>query len=216
MALILGIDEAGRGPIIGSLIIAGALIEESNLSKLEKLDVKDSKLLTPKKRENLFEKIKLSIKKYKIIKIPPQEVDQALLSDSLNLNWLEAQKTAEIINFFNPDKAIIDSPSPNLNAYKNYVYELLKNKNIELIVEHKAEKYPIVAAASILAKVIRDKEIEIIKKKYGNCGPGYTSNKITQKFIKENFEKHPEIFRKTWITYKKLVDGKKQKKLKEF
>jgi len=216
MTLILGIDEAGRGPIIGPLVIAGALIEESNISKLEDLGARDSKLLTPKKREELFEKIKSSIKKYKIIKILPKEIDEALLSESLNLNWLEAHKTAEIINSLNPNKAIIDSPSPNLNAYKNYVCELLKNKNVELIVEHKAEKYPIVAAASILAKVTRDREIETIKKKYGNCGPGYTSNQITQKFIKENFEKHPEIFRKTWVTYKKLVSGKKQKKLGEF
>ncbi|MAG50497.1 ribonuclease HII [archaeon] len=214
--MILGIDEAGRGPIIGPLVIAGALIEESNIPKLEALGARDSKLLTPKKREELFEKIKLSIKKHKIIKILPKEIDEALSSDSLNLNWLEAHKTAEIINSLNPDKAIIDSPSPNLNAYKNYIYELLKNKDIELIVEHKAEKYPIVAAASILAKVTRDREIEIIKKKYGNCGPGYTSNETTQKFIKENFEKHPEIFRKTWSTYKKLVSGKKQKKLGEF
>lgn len=212
--LILGVDEAGRGPVIGPLVITGCMAEEANIIKLQQLNVKDSKLLTPKQREFLFDKIK-AITKFHIIKIEPKEIDDALNSDSLNLNWLEAHKTAEIINVMRPEKAIIDCPSPNIKKYEDYIKKLLKVK-CELLLSHKAERFPIVAAASILSKVTRDREIEKMKEKYGNFGPGYTSNSITQKFLKENWEKYPEIFRKSWISFKNHEKAKMQKKLDEY
>ena len=211
---VLGIDEAGRGPTIGPMIIAGVMIEDDEESKIE--GVKDSKLLPHKKRIELDKKIKAS-SKYKIIEVSPKEIDEALESNELNLNWLEAYKQAEIINSLNPDKAIIDCPSPNCDKFKAYLKNLLKNKKIELIVEHKADvKYPTCSAASIIAKVKREEEMDKIKKRYGNTGPGYSSSPITQKFIKENWEKHPEIFRKTWATWKNHEKMKRQKTLEGF
>ncbi len=211
---VVGIDEAGRGPVIGPLVLAGVMIEETNIEKIE--GVKDSKLLSHKKRLVLDKKIKEN-SIYKIIEVSPQEIDNALNSDHLNLNWLEAHKQAEIINSLNPDRAIIDCPSPNCNKFKDYLKNLIKNKNIELVVEHKADsKYPVCSAASILAKVRREEEMDKIKEKYGNTGPGYTSNPITQKFVKENWEKHSEIFRKTWVTFKNHEKMKDQKKLDGF
>lgn len=211
---VLGIDEAGRGPVIGPLVISGCMAKQEAIDKLHKLGVKDSKLLTPAKREFLFDKIK-SLVKFKIIKIEPKEIDDALNSDHLNLNWLEANKTAEIINEMKPDKAIVDCPSPNLKKYEEYVKKLLTAKP-ELVFSHKAERFIIVAAASVISKVTRDREIEKIKEKYGDIGPGYTSNAVTQKFLKENWNKHPEIFRKTWISWKNHNNNKNQKKLNEF
>ena len=211
---VLGIDEAGRGPTIGPMIIAGVMIEDDEESKIE--GVKDSKLLPHKKRIELDKKIKAS-SKYKIIEVSPKEIDEALESNELNLNWLEAYKQAEIINSLNPDKAIIDCPSPNCDKFKAYLKNLLKNKKIELIVEHKADvKYPTCSAASIIAKVRREDEMDKIKKRYGNTGPGYSSSPITQKFIKENWEKYPEIFRKTWATWKNHEKMKDQKTLERF
>ena len=138
-------------------------------------------------------------------------------SDSLNLNWLEAQTSARIINDLKPDKAIIDSPSVNCEAYKRYLLNLLDNKKIEAIVEHKADvNWPIVSAASILAKVTRDGEVEKLRKKYGDFGSGYLSDPKTKDFLKENYSKHPEIFRKTWQPFKDAVSGKSQKKLGDF
>lgn len=191
-------------------------MDEDDEDKLKELKVRDSKLLTPKKRAELFPKIKKIAKKYKILKIQPSEIDSFLEADHLNLNWLEARKTADIINELNPDKAFIDCPSPNKTAYTNYIKRFLI-VNTELVLDHKAEsKYPVVAAASILAKVTRDAEIQELEKKYGTIGPGYQSNPITQRFIKENWEKHPEIFRKSWSTWKTQDSTKKQKKLDEF
>lgn len=216
MQTLLGIEEAGRGPVIGPMVMAGVLIYEKDSDKLRAIGAKDSKLLTPKQRSELFQKIKKIAKNYKIIIIPPSEIDAALESADLNLNWLEAHKSAEILNELQPDKVIIDSPSNNVKSYKNYLLELLEWKNADISVEHKAERHPVVAAASILAKVTRDKEIEKIKKKYGDCGPGYPANEITQRFLKENWEKHPEIFRHSWESYKRLARAKNQKKLGEF
>ncbi len=214
--LILGIDEAGRGPVIGSLFIAGVYLDESEEIKLKELGVKDSKLLQKKKRFELFDKIK-KIAKVKVIKVEPKEIDHFLEKEDLNLNWLEAHKTAEIINKIRPDKVFVDSPSPNIKAYEDYIRNLLKNKNIKLNVGHKMEsKSFCVAAASIIAKVNRDREIEELEKKYGNIGPGYPSNEVTQKFVKENWDKHPELFRKSWSTWKVHKKEKGQKKLKEF
>src|SRR3989344_2198887 len=217
MKIIAGIEDAGRGPIIGPMVLAGVSIEEDKITELKEMKVKDSKLLTPKKRQELYSKIIAVAKDYKIIIVEPKEIDEALESDSLNLNWLEAIKFAQIINYLKPDKAIVDCPSPNIKAYKEYLMVYLKDKNIDLICEHKADvNYPIVSAASILAKVTRDREVEKLKKKYGNIGSGYMADPITKKFFDENFEKHPEIFRKTWMPYKNNVKNKSQKKLGEF
>lgn len=197
--------------------MAGCMIEEDDAVKLVKLNVKDSKLLTKNRREFLFDKIK-RICKYKIIVVEPKEIDSALLSDDLNLNWLEAHKSAEIINELKPDTAIVDSPSNNVISYKRYLLKLLDNKDINLLVEHKADvNHIIVGAASVLAKVTRDREIEKIKKKIGaNFGSGYSSDPKTKKFVEEHHDKYPGMFRETWATHKIAKEMKNQKKLEEF
>ncbi len=217
MGLVLGVDEAGRGPVIGPLIIAGALIEEEKIDRLKEIGVRDSKLLTPRKRKEINKKLKRILKDSLILVIEPEEIDKAIDGgDDLNLNWLEATKTVEIINKLKPYKAIIDCPSPNIKAYTDYLKVRLK-KDVELIVSHKADfRFTICGAASILAKEKREEEVEKIKKKYGNIGPGYTSNPITQRFLKENWDKHPEIFRKSWVSWKNHKKAKSQKKLDDF
>ena len=216
MVKVLGIDEAGRGPVLGPMIIAGAMIDEGKEAMLG--EVKDSKLLRHKQRLILNKNIQ-NVAKTLIINVPPKEIDDALNSEELNLNWLEAHKQAEIINKLNPDVAIIDCPSINETAFKKYLKDLVENKNIKLIVEHKADvNYPICAAASILAKVERENQMDIIKKKYGNTGPGYPSNKTTQEFVKKNWNNQEcsSIMRKTWSTYKKYAKAKGQSSLDKY
>lgn len=216
MLLICGADDAGRGPVIGPMVLAGVLASEDDIQKLQALGIKDSKLLTPKQRENLYDKIIKTVKSYKIVQFSPKEIDDALKSSTLNLNWLEALGFADIINALNPDKAIIDCPSTNTKAYSSYLKQHLKQDTM-LKCEHKADfNYAIVGAASILAKVTRDREIEKIKEKIKiDFGSGYPSDPKTKEFLQKYHSKFPEIFRKTWATYKNITE-KQQRNLSEF
>jgi len=218
MVLLCGVEEAGRGPVIGPLVMCGVLIDEKDEAKLKSIGAKDSKLLTPRTRELLFDQIKSMVKAHKIIIIPPAEIDKILLSKDSNLNWLEADTSAKLINILKPDVAVLDCPSTNISAYRSYVKKKLDNKKIKVIAEHKADiNYPVVSAASILAKVTRDREIEKIKKKIGiDFGSGYPSDVRTQAFLKKHYADFPDIFRKTWASYKKVVSPKSQKKIGEF
>lgn len=216
--MILGIDEAGRGPLIGPMVIAGVMIEDKLQSVFKDQGVKDSKLVTPRKRKILFEYIKKN-SKYKIIIIPAKEIDEVLKpSNPLNLNWLEAVKSVEIIDALKPKKVILDCPSPKCSTYTAYVLERVKNKNLEVISEHKADlNHPVVAAASILAKETRELEVEKLKKKIGkDFGSGYQTDPKTIKFLKENWKNHPEVFRKNWGPYKKIIAAQSQSKISSF
>lgn len=217
MPLIAGFDDAGRGPVIGPMVIAGVSIEEEKLASLKALGVKDSKLLSPTQRDALYDKILKLVKGHKAIIIPPSEIDQAVESKTMNLNGLEAIKFAQAINFLKPDVAIVDCPSTNIRAYTDQVKVYLKDK-VNLRCEHKADlNFPVCAAASIIAKVTRDREIEKIKEKYNiEFGSGYPADERTQIFLKENWDKHPELFRKSWSSYKVYSQPKKQKSLSEF
>lgn len=214
---IVGIDEAGRGPIIGPMVMCGVLIEEGQEKELEALGVKDSKLLSPSARERIA---KVLEKKYKfhLIMISPIEIDSMTGNGKTkNLNWLEADKAVVIVNALKPDKVIIDCPSPNLKAYHEFIAERLDHKQgRELVCEHKADaKYLVVGAASIIAKVARDAEIEKLKAHVGiDFGSGYMADPRTKAFTEKYWNKHPELFRHSWAPYKKLVEeiaGKQQK-----
>lgn len=215
--IICGIDEAGRGPVIGPMVLCGFCVEGKDEHKLLDLGTKDSKLLSPKKREELFSILKKIAIKYEVVVLSPREIDYALNDPSLNLNWLEAIASAKIANKLTPDKLIIDLPSNNKDAYLNYLKRLLINEPI-IIAEHKADvNYPSVSAASIIAKVTRDKEIEKLKKRLGiDFGSGYPSDPKTIDFLKKNFNKYPDIFRKTWACFKKLNAKEAQSKLPGF
>ena len=208
---ILGIDEAGRGSIVGPLVIAGAMY--NNQKELKELGVKDSKLLSPKRREELFKKLK-KIVKYKIIKIYPEEIDNRV--GITNLNLIEASKFAEIIDELKPDKVIIDTPTKNTQKFK-MLMEKLTNHKCKFVCENFADlNYPIVSAASIIAKVNRDKEVRKIERETGEeIGVGYPHDERTIRFVRKSLKK-PEwrkYIRKSWITYKRIEEEKEQKKL---
>jgi ribonuclease HII len=217
--LIAGIDEAGRGCIIGPLVIAGVLIKEENLPLLTQIGVKDSKLLSPKKRQTLATKI-TQIAEYHIIKLTPKQIDQAVNSQRKHhkLNRLEAQTMTQIINTLKPDKTYIDAADVNEERFKHHIQEGLTTKT-KITSKHKADKtYPIVSAASIIAKVERDKEIATLKDKYGDFGSGYLTDQKTTHFLKQWLQTHAEYadcVRKSWKPAKQAKNekGTLQKKL---
>ncbi len=214
--LIAGIDEAGRGAIIGPLVIAGVSIDSEKEDKLKKMGVRDSKLLSPKRREFLAERIEEIARDVIVLKIAACRIDK-YRREGVNLNKIEVIKMADAINYLKPEKTYIDSPDINTERLRLFLKKMIKEDGARLVVEHKADhKYPVCSAASIIAKVARDEEIEQLKKKYGNMGPGYTSNEITQTWLKEWLEKNrkfPDIVRKTWITASVLDGERRQLKI---
>jgi len=211
---ILGIDEAGRGPVIGPMVLAGVLIDENRLNKLKILGLKDSKQYSAGQREELYKKIVTIVDGYELLIVSPSEIDTSLNDPNHNLNWLEADKMIELWEKFRPGKLIADCPSINIEKFTEYVRNRVNQKTI-LVLEHKAdENYPVVSAASILAKVTRDKSIETLRGIYGDFGSGYLTDAKTQKFL--NTKHNLPIFRKSWISWKRVDKDKNQKKLGEF
>ena len=220
MTLLLGIDDAGRGPVLGPMTLAGVLIEVKEEEIIKNWGAKDSKLLTPKKRGEIKEKIKAQFK-YHIETSSPKEID-----DSSNLNYLEAIKSAKIINELTKDvnekvNVIIDCPSVNIEAWSNDVQKLIKRPEIiNLSCEHKADyNHPVVSAASIIAKEKREDEVYKLKLEFKvDFGSGYPADPKTKEFIAENFDKpeYKKIIRFSWNTVKKLFKAKKSNQQKLF
>lgn len=215
--LIAGIEEAGRGPVVGPMVLCGVMIKEEKMNELMTTGVKDSKALTPERRTELFPKIKELAEKVCTAQITPEEID--CKTGKKNLNYLEAVKMAELIDELKPDKAIIDTPSPNLNSFKQLIKSLAKHK-CEIICEHKADvNYPVVSASSIIAKVLRDKEITKLEKELKiTIGSGYPSDPVTQKFLETYWKQlaHLPFVRNSWDTVVTLKNKKAQKNMADF
>lgn len=220
----LGIDDSGRGPVIGPMVLAGVLVDESTEEEFKRLGVKDSKQVTRKRRTELAETIKEKAVTFEITITHPQEITDKNKS-GVNLNTLEAQRAAEIINRINKGQAkikvFIDCPSPNIKAWQKTVEGYIENKdNLEIHCEHKADQNHLsCSAASILAKTTRDFEVDKIRKKIGvDFGSGYPSDPVTCKFLEDYSEKFKNegIFRETWGTWKDVCKKKEQKKLDGF
>lgn len=211
--LVAGVDDAGRGCVIGPLIIAGILIEEEDIPKLVQLGVKDSKLLSSRRRETLAVKIKRIVLKHGVIKLPPKDIDKVVQAGRKlhKLNRLEAQTMAKIIELLKPDIAYVDASDVLEERFKQHILELLPFK-AKVVSEHKADrKYPVVSAASIIAKVERDKEIAELKEKYGDFGCGYPTDPKTISFLQQclkKFGEYPDCVRKSW---KPAIKAKSEK-----
>ncbi|MFB0567946.1 MAG: ribonuclease HII [Candidatus Bathyarchaeia archaeon] len=206
---IAGVDDAGRGSVIGPLVIAGVLIEKENLHKLVDLGVKDSKLLSPHKREWLAKEIRKTALRCHFIALSTSEIDKVVETGRKlrRLNHLEARTMAEVIAALKPDIAYVDASDVLAERYKQHILENLPFE-VQIVSEHKADaKYPVVSAASIIAKVERDKAIRELRERHGDLGSGYITDPKTIEFLKSWIQKfgfYPEFVRKSWKPAKRL------------
>ncbi len=207
--MISGVDEAGRGSVLGPLVIAGVSVDEHNLHKLVSLGVKDSKLLSPKKREKLAIEIRSIALICHVLFLSPAEIDVVVERNRKlhKLNRLEAQAMAKVISILKPDVIYVDASDVLAGRFGEHIAENL-DFNPRIVSEHKADTtYPIVSAASIIAKVERDQVISQLQKKHGNIGCGYPSDPQTIKFLEDwitQFGVYPDFVRKSWKTAKRL------------
>jgi ribonuclease HII len=220
MSLIMGIDEAGRGALLGPLVVAGVVVDEEGEKALKKMGVKDSKKLTPKRREELAPKIEAVAKSVLVMRVQPCRIDK-LRSEGINLDKIEAIKMAEIISMSDADSVYVDSLTNNPKKFMRLIMENMNGKNPEMNVENYAdETYPVVSAASIIAKVERDASIKEIKDKVKvDFGVGYSHDERTVNYVKKLIQTRkplPSFVRQSWITTQLLQEASWQRKLKEF
>ncbi|MEM2204685.1 MAG: ribonuclease HII [Candidatus Hadarchaeales archaeon] len=203
---VAGLDEAGRGPVLGPMVLCGLVVEEGVLEEMKGMGVRDSKLLSPARRERLAPLILSLCKKVRLVELQPAEID-ASLQKGMNLNELEAREFARILNELKPEVAYVDSPDPNPELFRKRLERYLRIE-VELKVENSADrKYTVVGAASILAKVRRDARLAELKKKYGEVGSGYSHDPLTISFLRRWVEEHgelPPFARKSWETCRRL------------
>ena len=200
------------------MVLAGVAISEDKLDKLKELGIKDSKLLSPKRRFELYDKIIKLADSYMIIEVSPKEIDQCN-ADGTNLNQLEAIKIAEIINQLQSDEIYVDSPEP-ADGGKKFEYiikpHLTSSVTTKIYAGNKYDsKYVICAAASILAKVTRDNAVRCITKEIGHdVGSGYPADPKCKAFLENHYkDKHIHHIRTCWATYKTLMKKKNQASL---
>ena len=199
-----GVDEAGRGPVIGPLVVACVYVEDD--SSLVEIGVKDSKKLSPKVRERMYQQIIDSAADYSIVIKDASSID-ALMS-RMSLNDIEMEMFAEACSKRRTDAVYADCPDVDENRFSVTLSSRVQGPNI--VGKHKADDtYPVVSAASILAKVTRDRMVEEIAETLGkDIGSGYPSDEKTMEFIRTWFyEKHelPPHVRRSWEPIKKLL-----------
>jgi len=201
---ICGVDDAGRGSMLGPLVIAGLSLDKKNLRKLSSLGVKDSKKLSPKLREQFYKKIIGIADDYYITKIPPRLIDASVNRHCLN--GLEAKYMAKVVSKLNPDASYVDSCDVNPTRFGKEISRQSDNHKIKSY-HHADSRFVIVSAASILAKVTRDKAIAKLRQIH-DLGSGYPSDSVTVKFVTKYYKINhimPNFVRKSWKPVQKIM-----------
>ena len=204
---ICGVDEAGRGSMVGPLVVAGITISKSKISQLKKLGVRDSKKLSPAARERLYKKIIETVDDYYVVRIPPRIIDKSVSNHSLN--HLEAKYMAKVISKLSPSTAFVDSCDVNSKRFGKEISELTSNTKIRSY-HHADSRFVTVSAASILAKVSRDRAIMKLANSH-DIGSGYPSDPKTKIFVKKSIRKNRDLsfLRKSWKPVQILMKKRK-------
>ena len=202
--ILLGIDEAGRGSLVGNMFVVGVCVSEDKIGLLENIGVRDSKTLTPQRRQELYTIIKTLVKAIIVEQIPPQRIDYE------NLNELFLEAVSKIVARAISICKTIDAIYIDLTGSKHKLIESIRKVGFkgEIIAEHHADrKYIIVSTASIVAKVLRDQHIKELSEIYGDIGSGYPSDPKTIKWLLSiaSEKSLPPIVRRSWGTIKRYL-----------
>lgn len=202
----MGVDEAGRGPVIGPLVLAGVVAGPEALEIMTRVGVRDSKTLSQRRREELLDTI-LEVSEIVVVRIvQPQEIDRE------NLNKIELRHIALMIKIVCdalsrcPERVYIDAVGDPLRGSRI----LRKTTGIESIVMETGaeERHVVVAAASIVAKVLREWYIERLRSVLGDFGSGYPSDPRTIEWLRENRDLIETLWRPyirtKWGTLKRI------------
>jgi len=205
-----GTDEAGRGSIVGPLVIASVLVDVKGIRKLRECGVKDSKKLSPSRRRALVPFIEDASQSCIVTYVTPSNVDEYVRRRRkyMTLNKLEAEVAAAHLRFLRPSVAYLDSPYPIPKVFKRMVKGALDGMKVRIVSENRSESAHVeVAAASVLAKVRRDELVGELRARIGDFGSGYPSDPRTRRFISDLISRRerPSFVRWSWKTVDRLV-----------
>lgn len=213
--MLMGADEAGRGPVLGNMVLCGALFDPRTLEELRAIGVRDSKQISPGRREILAKVIAEKARGLEIVEFTPREIDNYRLVKKVNLNELEAKTFAGMINRLKPELVFLDSPDPNPKLFERRLRKYL-TFTPRIVAENFADqKYTAVAAASIVAKVRRDQRLAELRQRHGDLGSGYPADPVTISFLKRWVQEHgslPDFARRSWETARRIEEEIKRGK----
>ena len=199
-----GVDEAGRGSVMGPLVVGAVYVEDDDF--LKDIGVRDSKKLTPKSRERMYDRIIAESCDYSVVMASAVDIDDRRAR--MSLNEVELEMFREAVSKIPVTRVYADCPDVNEMSFSSSLSVRLNNTTV--IGRHKADDtYPVVSAASIIAKVTRDRMIDDISKEFGtDIGSGYPSDQQTMDFIKGWIRKNgvpPKHTRNSWEPVRKLL-----------
>lgn len=211
--MLAGVDEAGRGPVLGPLVVAAVMVETQR--GLKRMGIRDSKLVAPAKRTELFDAIHAKALRVEVRVVEPMELNARMPRE--NLNEIEVDAFAELLRRIAPPEAILDACDVDADRFGANVARRLEHPCVIRSMHEADAKHAVVGAASIVAKVTRDRLMAAIQAEHGACGSGYAHDAATQAWLKDYVARTntlPPFARREWETARRLI--RKDRTLAEF
>jgi ribonuclease HII len=202
----LGIDEAGRGSLVGPMVVGGCLVRTTDLGRLAEIGVRDSKLLSAKRREAIYRELGTFARRVSVT-VAPQRIDRRVRRGQLNR--LEAEVFARLVRRYRPARVFVDACDPIASRFGAVIAALAAPPSVPVEARHRADReIPVVAAASIVAKVRRDRALARLRERLGDAlGSGYPSDVRTVEFVRRALENELDglpWLRLSWATTRRL------------
>ncbi|EMA08388.1 ribonuclease HII [Haloferax denitrificans] len=213
----VGVDEAGKGPVLGPMVAAAVRADPDALPE----GIADSKRLSPERRAELAAKLReRDDVEVGVAFVEPETIDDP--ETDMNLLTVRAQVEAAAEVAVDADELVCDAGDVSESRFGRRVREGVAEAgvSVEVHAQHRADdEHAIVGAASIVAKVERDRRVEALAAEYGEVGSGYPSDGTTRKFLREYVREHgilPDCARKSWSTCADLMAAHEQSSLGDF
>lgn len=212
-----GVDEAGKGPVLGSMFAAAVRADPAALPA----DVGDSKTIAPERREELSSGIRETAEAVAVAEVPVERID----NPETDMNRLTVAAHAAAIEGVARDglTGLVDAGDANAARFGRRVAERVAERvaaSVDIDAAHGADASdPVVGAASIVAKVERDAHVARLAETYGPLGSGYPSDPDTRRFLREYVSEKgdlPPCARASWSTCDDVLAAAEQSALSEF
>lgn len=211
---IVGVDEAGKGPVLGSMFAAAVRVPSPAVLPS---GIRDSKELPASRRVAFARTLRANDRvTVSTIEVPPAEID----APETDMNTITVDAHAAVIEDVADDSAavIADASDVNPTRFARRIHDRVSVADVS--AKHGADaSSPVVAAASVVAKVARDAHIDGLAQTYGAIGSGYPSDPTTLEFLRQYVTDHghlPACARRSWATSADILAAAEQSEIEDF